>query len=105
MTGHPIPENHGHWWHTTWASWSRLHAIPGAAVTLEEHHEAIDQGAALDRVAACGLRAGFAYAGVLNRFGMPRCRRCCRALNIPPGYGTPCNEASLARREREAAGE
>ncbi|MEV0231616.1 hypothetical protein [Nonomuraea sp. NPDC050786] len=107
MTAYPIPENHGHWWLTTFKGWHRLHAVPGEALTVEAHREAIDGFEPYVRATACGRTLALTYAGMSSRFSMPRCAACCRALGIESGPGTPVNEAAekRARGEREASPE
>lgn len=98
MTAYPVPDNANCWWLTTRATWKHLHAVPGDVVTPEQHQEAIDEGEPLTRTAVCGRTLDLAYPGISSRFGMPRCRDCCRVLGIPAGDGTPCNEQGLAAR-------
>lgn len=106
MTAFPTDENHGHWWLTTFARWERLHAVPGDALTWDDLSEAIDHGEGVQRRAACGPELDLIYAGMISRFTLPRCSHCCRALGIPSGDGTPCNEKSEAEaRARRATQE
>ncbi|MGW7359434.1 hypothetical protein ACWGI0_23070 [Streptomyces sp. NPDC054802] len=91
MTAHPIPENAGHWW-LVCGKWRRLHGIPGETLTKEQLWDAIDVGERLAARAACGLRRRWDLPGLFSRLGRRRCVPCCRALGIPPGYGTPANE-------------
>lgn len=42
--------------------------------------------------AACGLRAKFHMPGIMSRMGRPRCKKCCRRVQVPPGDGAPYNE-------------
>lgn len=102
MTGFPIKENAGCWWLTTWESWNRLHAVPGDTMTADEMHDAIDDGQPIERRTACGPVLGLTYAGLVSRFSMPRCAHCCKALGIPTGDGTPCNEKAEQRARAEA---
>lgn len=102
MTAYPTPENFGHWWLTTMRGWDRLHAVPGDSLTVEEHREGIDYGEGVERRTVCGRTLLLTYAGVFSRFSMPRCEACCRKLGIPPGPGTPVNEAAEKRLAAEA---
>jgi|GEM_PF-3421569 len=106
MTAYPTPANSHHWWLTTFKGWRRLHAVPGDALTVEAHREAIDEGEPYVRTTACGRTLPLTYAGMFSRFSMPRCARCCDTLAIPRGDGTPVNEVAerRAKAEREAAG-
>ncbi|MEO3869355.1 hypothetical protein ABGB18_11035 [Nonomuraea sp. B12E4] len=90
---------------TTFKGWHRLHAVPGDALTVEDHHAAIDAGEPYVRTTVCGRTLPLTYAGMVSRFSMPRCSACCEALGIPRGNGTPVNEAAekRAKAEREAA--
>ncbi|WTW93650.1 hypothetical protein OG216_09790 [Streptomycetaceae bacterium NBC_01309] len=92
MTHHPTAENHHNWWLTAWGNWRRLHAVPAAVLTPEQHNEAIEEAEPIVRFAACGTRMRFAVPGMLSRFGKRRCVPCCRRLGIPGGRGTPVNE-------------
>lgn len=100
MTSHPIPENASHWW-LACGKWRRLHAVAGPAITAEQLRTAIDEGRSVPARAACRLRRGWQMPGLFSRLGRRRCTPCCHALGIPPGYGTPVNEASL--KEDQAA--
>lgn len=93
MTAHPIPENAGHWW-LVCGKWRRLHAIPAAAVdpTDEDARDRLCYPPGIPARAACQLRRGWQMPGLFSRLGRRRCTPCCRALGIPPGYGTPANE-------------
>ena len=93
MTSWPIPENAGHWW-LTCGQWRRLHAIPGGDVSPEAMRAAIDTAEPLPARAACGLRSGWWLPGMGSRFGLPRCGRCCAALGVAAGNGTPANEGA-----------
>lgn len=99
MTAYPIEENAHCWWLTTRKKYNRLHAVPGDAITGENLRDAIDWIEPLIRKAACGQTLDLTYAGMFSRFNLPRCAHCCRALGIPAGPGTPCNEND--RREQE----
>ncbi len=103
MTAYPIPENASAWWLTTRRAWSRLHAVPGDSLTVEDHREGVDTGDGVERRTACGRTLRLVYAGMFSRFSMPRCESCCRKLGIPPGDGTPVNEAAEKRLAAEAA--
>lgn len=91
VTHHPTAENHGHWWLTAWGNWRRLHAVPAAELTKQEHRDRIDQGEAIVRFTACGSRIALAVPGMAWRFGARRCVPCCKRLGIPTGRGTPTN--------------
>lgn len=99
MTAYPIEENVNCWWLTTRKKADRLHAIPGGDVTGENLRDAIDWIQPLIRKAACGRTLDLTYPGMSSRFGLPRCAHCCRALAIPAGLGTPCNENDSRDRE------
>lgn len=92
MSAHPIPENARCWW-LVCGKWRRLHAVPGREITAGQIRDATDEGRPVPRRAACGLRRGWWLPGLYSRLGRRRCRACCHALAIPPGYGTPANEA------------
>ncbi len=95
MTAFPVPGNASHWWLVTIASWRRLHAVPATLLDPDDSEaftELCEEGALFK--AACGGTWPMTYPGVLSRYGLPRCATCCRALHIPPGKGTPVNEAA-----------
>jgi hypothetical protein len=94
VTSHPVPENHGQWWLCA-GRWKNLHAIAGELLTGEQMRAAIDHAEPIVLPAACGLERPWVMPGMGSRLGLRRCERCCRALGIPLGYGTPANEASL----------
>ncbi|MEV4863241.1 hypothetical protein [Streptomyces ossamyceticus] len=94
MTAHPVTENAGHWW-LACGKWRRLHAIAGHALTAEQVRAAIDECRLVRARAACGLRRGWQMPGLFSRLGRRRCTPCCYAVEIPTGYGTPANEASI----------
>lgn len=104
MTAYPIPENHAHWWLTTWKAYNRLHAVPEAALTVEAHRHAIDDGEPVVRRTACGRTLSLTYPGLFSRFSLPRCVPCCRRLGIPIGPGTPVNEAAERRLAKQTGG-
>ncbi|MEU3683734.1 hypothetical protein AB0E99_22740 [Streptomyces sp. NPDC030592] len=99
MTAHPISENAGHWWLVS-GKWRRLHAIPGQAITRQQIRDSIDENRPLLARAACGMRRRWWLPGLFSRLGRRRCTPCCTALGIPPGYGTPANEADLNRKDQ-----
>lgn len=39
----------------------------------------------------CGVTSLLVYPGVFSRLGAPRCKRCCKLVQIPAGNGTPRN--------------
>ncbi len=94
MTSWPVEENHFAWWLCT-GTWRRLHAIPGGAVTPTALRAAIDEAEPLPARAACGLRSGWHLPGMGSRLGLARCGRCCAALGVAAGNGTPANEGAL----------
>lgn len=96
MTAHPIPENAGHWWLVCGKS-RRLHAIPATAVTAAGMRTAIDDCRLIPARAACGLRRRWWMPGYFSRLGRRRCTPCSHALGLPPGYGTPANEADIRK--------
>lgn len=100
MTAHPIPENAGHWW-LCCGKWRRLHAVPAAALTPDQMRDAIDACHPIRTRAACRLNRAWWMPGMGSRLGRRRCTACCQALGIPPGNGTPANEADL-RKEQAA---
>jgi hypothetical protein len=73
----------------------RLHAIRDHQVSPEQMRTAIDECGPIAARAVCGLRRRWWMPGLFSRLGRRRCVPCCRTLDIPPGYGTPANEASL----------
>jgi hypothetical protein len=93
MSAYPNEKNHGRWWLYPSAGrpGCRLHAVPADDYDLERDIEREGQE---PTTAACGRTAQFTYPGVVSRLVRPRCTRCCSALGIPAGDGTPCNEAS-----------
>jgi hypothetical protein len=101
VTAFPIKENGFHWWLTTFKGWHRLHAVPGDALTVEDHRAGIDEGEPYIRTTACGRTLALTYAGLVSRFSMPRCAACCDAVGVPRGRGTPVNEASEKRVSAE----
>ncbi|MFJ1657203.1 hypothetical protein [Streptomyces anthocyanicus] len=98
MTAHPIPENAGHWWLVS-GKWRRLHALPREAVTPDQMRASTDEARPIPARAACGMRRRWWMPGLFSRLGRRRCTPCCTALGIPPGYGTPANEADLNRKD------
>lgn len=90
MTSHPIEANSFAWW-LCCGKWRRLHAIPGAVLTVEEMRDAIDQGELVAARAACTLRRRWSMPGISSRLNAPHCAACCHALGIPAGRGTPAN--------------
>lgn len=96
MTAHPIPEN-GHCWWLVSGKERRLHAIRGHELTAERVRAAIDDCRPIGIRAVCGLRRRWWMPGLFSRLGRRRCTPCCRALDIPPGYGTPTNENDLGK--------
>lgn len=94
MTAHPIPQN-GHCWWLVSGKERRLHAIRGYELTPGRMRTAIDDARPVHMRAVCGLRRRWWMPGLTSRLGRRRCTPCCRALVIPPGYGTPVNEADL----------
>jgi len=95
MSAHPIPENGNCWWLVS-GKQRRLHAVPGQDITAQQIRTATDDNLPIARRAACGMRRGWWLPGLYSRLGRRRCVPCCRALGIPPGYGTPANEADRA---------
>lgn len=84
-----------HWEWLVPLTWNRLHYVdpwPG-----REDYD--NTGGAQPGVAVCGLHAEYSIPGLFSRMGLPRCARCCAALGIPRGDGTPSNEAWARRVE------
>jgi hypothetical protein len=96
VTAHPIPENAGHWW-LVCGKWHRLHAVAGQRISPEQMRAAVDDCRPIPARSACGLRRRWWMPGLFSRLGRRRCVPCCRALDIPPGYGTPTNETDLKK--------
>jgi len=46
-------------------------------------------------VSVCGVRSEWMVPGIFSRLGASRCSRCCRALNIAAGIGSPKNDEAL----------
>lgn len=99
MTVRPIPENALCWWFVAGKE-RRLHAVPGPTVTDDQLRTAIDTGHPIPGRAACGLRRRWWLPGLFSRRGRRRCTPCCQVLGIPPGYGTPANEADRNRKDQ-----
>ncbi|MEU0659586.1 hypothetical protein [Streptomyces lavendulocolor] len=101
MTSHPTPENGSCWWLVS-GKWRLLHAIPAALITGDQMRDAIDEGRRIPAHAACGLRRRWDMPGIFSRIARRRCTPCCRALGIPPGNGTPANDAALTQQPPSA---
>jgi len=99
VTSYPTTSNHGMWWLTT-RSWERLHAVSPNQLDQDDEGRLDDlRVGEMPLTALCGA-AITSWPGVLSRLGMPRCEHCCRMLGIPPGHGTPGNEAARVRRKK-----
>jgi hypothetical protein len=48
-------------------------------------------------VVLCGLKKRWGMPGLFSRLGAQRCKRCCRLLGLPEGYGCPANDMKLAK--------
>lgn len=94
MTAHPIAEN-GHAWWLVAGKERRLHAVAEQLITRERMRAAIDDVRPIPARAVCGLHRRWWMPGLFSRLGRRRCTPCCSALGIPPGCGTPVNEADL----------
>lgn len=46
-------------------------------------------------VTSCGVDTVLNVPGLFSRMGSPRCVRCCRALSVPTGTGSPKNDDAL----------
>ena len=46
-------------------------------------------------VSTCGIRTEWQIPGVLSRLARARCARCCDALGVPRGHGSPRNDEAL----------
>ena len=99
MTHHPTEQNHLNWWLTGRGGWRRLHAVPAAVLTEQQHRDAIDAGEPIVRFTVCGSRIALAVPGMTSRTVTRRCVPCCRQLGIRTGRGTPVNEASTVTVE------
>lgn len=101
MTAYPVQANLGHWWLTTPESWSRLHAVPGAAVNPRDD-DAVDVlcGPGMLLRSVCGQVTDFTMPGVLSALGLPRCGSCCRVLGIDAGAGTPANSDGVSQASK-----
>lgn len=95
MTAYPITANHGHWW---LASTRRLHAVPAATLTVALAEAAIDEGRWVLATWACARDGSLRSPHVDTIRTLPRCGRCCAALDISAGTGPPAYEAALAAR-------
>ncbi|HEY9438048.1 MAG TPA: hypothetical protein VIS29_05240 [Streptomyces sp.] len=80
------PGNGGHWWLTTEPAARRLHAVAQSEVTWDD---IALKGSTHRCRAACGTRINATTPVLGERYKMPRCTRCCRALGIPAGDGAP----------------
>lgn len=98
MTCHPIPENRLCWWLVS-GKQRRLHAIRGTGLSPERMRDAIDTARPVPVRAVCGLNRGWWMPGLFSRLGRRRCTPCCLALALPPGHGTPVNEADLTAKD------
>jgi hypothetical protein len=54
----------------------------------DPHYEARDDHGQT----VCGYRGPLYIPGMGSRFGVPRCRTCCRITGMPPGKGSPKND-------------
>lgn len=45
-----------------------------------------------DGKTVCGREGKIAMPGILSRMHAPRCKACCKAIDIPQGAGAPFNE-------------
>ena len=79
-------------WRSRWLvtpRWGALHRI-----STIEWQEVEDYGGSLvhgEGKSVCGVQAHFMMPGFLDRMDLPRCKKCCRALGLPPGSGAPFN--------------
>lgn len=48
----------------------------------------------------CGLSCDVVMPGIFSRMDLKRCRRCCRSVGTPPGYGAPFN--ALVGEQKDA---
>lgn len=70
------------WWYSQTAT-----VLHSASVECEPGFYAQGNG-----VTACGRKLWLMIPGFLSRMSLPRCQRCCRALEYPPGIGSPKND-------------
>lgn len=60
-------------------------------------HAPTDQDWRISGESTCGLYLiPTGMPGVMSRIGAPRCKRCCRKLGLPEGFGNPHNETEGA---------
>lgn len=83
------PGNADHWWLTTGPTAKRLHAVHSGEVAWDD---IALKGATHRCRAACGTHINATTPIRSEPYEMPRCARCCSALNVDPGNGAPATD-------------
>jgi hypothetical protein len=86
-------------WYTTiakrdWFITRIRNALHYARLTPEQCEQLTAQGYIRAAIKLhCGVRVYYlALPGVLEKFDLPRCKRCCKMFKIPYGNGSPGND-------------
>lgn len=77
----------------------RLHFLPDA--DEEGFWEIVVELGEYYTKAICGRWSRYNAPGIAARIVLPRCKRCCDALGIPYGQGTPFNDDSSRKLVEE----
>lgn len=84
----PIPQDN---WRSRWLvlpRWGVLHRV--ASIDWRDDEMICGDGETI-----CGRRGHLHMPGVFSRMEGARCPKCCKATEIPEGYGSPFNEGIL----------
>lgn len=88
--GHVIRERtHLQWWRTVCGD--LLHYLPVVDRDKTFYRRVVNGSGSAKAVSLCGRRARYWPPGTFSRLGAKRCDRCCAALSVPSGFGTPLN--------------
>jgi hypothetical protein len=89
-------------WRSRWLvllpSWRVLHRVSEATwKNVDDYGGSYVEGTG---TMVCGASGKLYMPGLLSRMGLPRCKKCCKALGIPPGDGAPYNDKTLPLKQQ-----
>lgn len=89
-------------WRSRWMvfpnSWRVLHRVSSAKWRdVDEYGGSYVVGRG---TMVCGASGEIFMPGILSRMGLPRCKKCCAALGIPGGNGSPFNDKALTPKQQ-----
>ena len=67
-----------------------LHHVKSLVSPIRFDDEGLGRG-----TTTCGVRTTLNVPGLFSRMGELRCKKCCRKLGIPDGFGSPKNDIKL----------